>query len=63
MGIEVHGILWVSDQLLDCGQVSFAELHQGLLRLAADPIVFLPREQLELRIAQLRKLLGLPLDG
>ena len=57
MGIEVHGVLWVSDQLQTSGHVTFADLHDGLERLDADPLVFVPRDELALRIRRLRALL------
>jgi hypothetical protein len=58
MGIEVHGVLWVSDQLQSSGQVAFADLLQGLLVLDADPVVFVPRAELRDRVLALRRLLG-----
>lgn len=58
MGIEVHGVLWVSDQLQSSGQATFADLLQGLIVLDADPVVFVPRAELRDRVLALRKLLG-----
>ncbi len=60
IGIEVHGVLWVSDQLEGSGRVTFAALLEGLLRLESDPLVFVPRDELADRVARLRALLGLP---
>jgi hypothetical protein len=57
MGIEVHGVLWVSDQLQTAGHITFADLHKGLLLLQADPVVFLPKDALVQRIARLHALL------
>jgi rRNA maturation endonuclease Nob1 len=63
MGIEVHGVIWVSDQLQTAGHVTFADLLEGLLRLQGDPFVYVPRGQLAQRIARLRALLAPPPDG
>lgn len=60
IGIDVHGVLWVSDQLEIGNHVSLAVLHEGLLRLDGDALVFLPRDELAARIARIAKLLGLP---
>lgn len=59
IGIEVHGVLWVSDQLEVGNHVSLAALHEGLLRLEADTLVFVPRDALAERIARLARLIGL----
>jgi hypothetical protein len=58
MGIEVHGILWVSDQLENSGCIPVSDLHDGLVRLDADPLVFVPKNELVARIERLKKLLG-----
>jgi hypothetical protein len=57
IGIEVHGVLWVSDQLETSGHITFADLHAGLLKLHSDPLVFVPRTELANRLARLAKLL------
>ncbi|MCP3385935.1 type II toxin-antitoxin system VapC family toxin [Bradyrhizobium sp. CCGUVB4N] len=57
IGIEVHGVLWVSDQLETSGQITFADLHAGLSKLESDPLVFVPRVELANRLARLAKLL------
>ena len=44
--IEVHGMLWVCDQLLDKKLSTAAQLHEALLQLAADPAVHLPKREL-----------------
>jgi len=44
--IEVHGVLWVCDQLFE-GKLSTAEqLHAALSQLAQDPAVRLPKREL-----------------
>lgn len=58
LGLEVHGVLWVSDQLEEGRIITYADLLEGLLRLQEDPIVFLPTPELELRIGRLRARLG-----
>lgn len=57
MGIDVHGVLWVSDQLQASGRLAFSDLHAGLLRLQADRLVFVPRDELANRISRLEALL------
>ncbi|MDR3471235.1 MAG: type II toxin-antitoxin system VapC family toxin [Devosia sp.] len=57
IAIKVHGVLWVTDQLEVSGRTTYEELHDSLLRLQADPLVFLPKVELTERIAKLRKLL------
>lgn len=63
IGIEVHGILWVSDQLEANGHVALAALHQGLSMLASDPTVFVPKDELSERITRMESLLGLTKTG
>lgn len=58
IGMEVHGVLWVSDQLEESGHVAYAALLDALLRLHADPVVFLPDAELHERIKRLRRKLG-----
>jgi len=49
-GIDVHGFLWVVDELYRC-EVSAADVLCGALRLLADdPAVRLPRRELALSI-------------
>jgi hypothetical protein len=57
VGIEVHGVLWVCDQLENGNVVSFASLHDGLSCLHSDPLVFVPKDEVEQRMARLAKLL------
>lgn len=53
IGIEVYGVLWVSDQLETGGHITFADFHAGLLKLDSDPLVFVPRAELANRLARL----------
>lgn len=44
--IEVHGILWVFDEINKNRLMTRQALHQALSRLASDPAVRLPRREL-----------------
>jgi predicted nucleic acid-binding protein len=55
VGVKVHGVLWVSDQIEQARLISFADLADALERLDADPLVFLPDDEITKRIARLRK--------
>jgi hypothetical protein len=44
--IEVHGVLWVCDQLFECKLSTAAQLRAALSQLAADPAVRLPKREL-----------------
>ncbi|MFN3326263.1 MAG: hypothetical protein ACK5AZ_22435 [Bryobacteraceae bacterium] len=48
--IEVHGVLWVIDELHTHAIASSGELHAALTLLAADPAVRLPRRELLARL-------------
>lgn len=60
IGIEVHGVLWVSDQLESSGRITYADLLEGLLKLEGDPLVFMPKGELSKRITRLDNLLEGP---
>lgn len=60
IGVEVHGVLWVSDQLESNGRITFSDLLEGLLKLEKDPLVFMPKGELSKRIARLQSLLEGP---
>jgi len=47
--------VWVSDQIEQARLISFADLADALERLDADPLVFLPDDEITKRIARLRK--------
>jgi hypothetical protein len=40
LGIEAHGVLWVSDQLQISGQATFADILHGHIVLDDDPAVW-----------------------
>jgi predicted nucleic acid-binding protein len=57
MGIEVHGVLWVLDQLEYTRLASVQQLYDALCHWEQDALVFLPRDELRRRIRRLRHLL------
>jgi predicted nucleic acid-binding protein len=50
MAIEVHGVLWVIDRIAEAQLLSSLDLFNALTRLKADPLVFLPADEVELRL-------------
>lgn len=54
LNIEVHGVLWVSDQLEHHKTCSVADLLAALIVLQNDPVVFLPSKELATRIKRLQ---------
>lgn len=50
-GMEVHGVLWLMDQLFEQG-VPSAELHRGLLDLSKHPRCRLPAREIQARLAR-----------
>ena len=56
-GIEVHGVLWVTDELESHGIVSPHKLYDALRLLHDDPLVFLPDDEVQRRIRRLVRLL------
>ena len=56
-GIEVHGVLWVTDELESHGVASPLKLHDAL-RLLHNPLVFLPDDEVLHRIRHLAASLG-----
>jgi len=44
--IEVHGVLWVCDRLIENELATAELLHEALSKLAADPAVRLPKKEL-----------------
>ena len=55
LGVEVHGVLWISDEIERSSKMSFADLAAALARLEADPLVFLPRRDVRIRIERPRQ--------
>ena len=56
-GIEVHGVLWVTDELESHGIVSPRKLYDALRLLHNDPLVFLPDDEVQRRIRRIVRLL------
>lgn len=53
--VEVHGVLWVVDRLEESGLLPAEELFRALSRLQADPLVFLPADEIAARLARLAR--------
>ena len=54
-GVEVHGVLWVTDQLAQHAVMSHGDLADALERLVVDPLVFLPDDEARARIDRWRR--------
>lgn len=54
-GVEVHGVLWITDQIEEMKGMAFVDLADALERLTADPLVFLPRGEVAQRIDRLKR--------
>lgn len=57
MGVEVHGVLWITDHLETEGVETYEALLNALEFLQSDPLVFLPEKELQARIKRLKTLL------
>jgi hypothetical protein len=55
--VEVHGVLWITDELEERNIVTAQRLHGALCMLRDDPLVFLPDAELGSRIRRLARLL------
>jgi hypothetical protein len=47
-------VLWVSDEIEKAAAMALADLADALARLEADPLVFLPADEVRKRIEHLR---------
>ena len=56
-GIEVHGVLWLTDELESNGTLPLCSLHDALRILYEDDLVFLPANEVLRRIRRLARLL------
>jgi hypothetical protein len=56
-GLEVRGVLWVTDELETCGIATAAMLHAALQIFADDDLVFLPKDEVTRRLRRLARLL------
>lgn len=52
-GLQVHGVLWMIDQLEDSGRIAQAKLVQALRIWRDDDTVFLPTDEITQRIDRL----------
>jgi len=50
--IDMHGVLWLFDQLADGNHVALARLHRGLSSLFAHPRCRLPANEVRRRLAR-----------
>lgn len=50
--IDMHGVLWLFDQLADGNHVDFARLHSGLAALFTHPRCRLPAGEVRCRLAR-----------
>lgn len=55
LGVVVHGVLWISDEIEKAATMPLADLADALAILEADPLVFLPPAEVRSRIEQLQK--------
>lgn len=53
--VEVHGVLWVIDRIEENQLLSVDDLFAALSRWKADPLVFLPHDELELRLRKFER--------
>jgi len=51
--IEVHGVLWVIDRIEERGLLPLESLFLALTHLKADPLVFLPEDEVDTRLARI----------
>jgi hypothetical protein len=54
-GVEVHGVLWVMDQLGERAVMAQNDLADALERLIVDPLVFLPDGEVAVRLERWRR--------
>ena len=52
--IEVHGVLWVIDEMYNHKIVNPAVLHRALSIFKNDEIIFLPEREIEIRLRSLK---------
>lgn len=58
LSIEVHGVLWVTDELARIDATTLDDVLAGLRQWRQDPLVFLPADELDVRIEMLMRRLG-----
>lgn len=47
---NVYGLLWILDQMENCGNFTSSLLHEGLSKMAAHPRCKLPKEEVQARL-------------
>jgi len=57
MGIEVHGVLWVLDKLVQTSLSTASQLYEALCIFEQDELVFLPLSEVHRRLLRLKRLL------
>ena len=57
MGIEVHGVLWVVDELEQARLATARQLYEALCVFEQDELVFLPLSELHSRLRRFKRLL------
>jgi hypothetical protein len=55
LGVIVHGVLWIVDEIERAAIMPLVDLADALTCLAADPLVFLPKQEVIKRIERLRR--------
>lgn len=55
LGVVVHGVLWIADEIESAAALPLTDLAEALARLAADPLVFLPADEVRIRIERLQR--------
>jgi hypothetical protein len=48
LGVGVHGVLWIADEIEKAMIMALPDLADALARLAADPLVFLPQDEVSI---------------
>jgi hypothetical protein len=56
-GVEVHGVLWLTDELETHSIVPLRRLYDALRILHEDDLVFLPKDEVLRRIRRLARLI------
>jgi hypothetical protein len=57
MGIEVHGVLWIIDELEHHGVGSKEQWYEAPRLFEQDDLVFLPQEEIRRRLRRLSQLM------
>lgn len=50
VGLEMHGVLWIFDQLADGNHIGFGRLHAGLTTISSHPRCRLPATEVRRRL-------------